>query len=34
MLDKKCRKIVKCCLKYYPDERIIQTTDLQKTPEF
>ena len=34
MLDKKCRKIVKCCLKYYPDERIIQTTDLQKHLNF
>ena len=34
MLDKKCRKIVKCCLKYYPDERTIQTTDLQKHLNF
>ena len=34
MLDKKCRKIVKCCLKYYPDERIIRTTDLQKHLNF
>ncbi len=30
MLDRKCRKIVKCCAKYYPKHDIIQTEDLQK----
>lgn len=30
MLDKKCKKIVKCCEKHFNDNRVIKTTDLQK----
>jgi hypothetical protein len=30
MLDRKCRKIVKCCYKHFRDKGIIQTDDLQK----